>query len=88
MCHNEEKIRNFLCCCSLCRYPSGGEFCLNRQIIRESYRFNMYLTWMAIIASLLMGIGALLIFIFAVKKTTLRIWRRPGIRSSGRILRS
>lgn len=28
----------------------------------------MYLTWIAIIASLLMGIGAVLIFIFAVKK--------------------
>lgn len=28
----------------------------------------MYLTWIAIIASLLMGIGAVLIFIYAVKK--------------------
>lgn len=28
----------------------------------------MYLTWIAIIASLLMGIGVVLIFIFAVKK--------------------
>jgi hypothetical protein len=32
----------------------------------------MYLTWIAIIASLLMGIGAVLIFIFAVKKDYFR----------------
>ncbi len=29
---------------------------------------NMYLTWIAILASLLMGIGAVLIFIYAVKR--------------------
>ncbi|MGE0101049.1 MAG: cbb3-type cytochrome oxidase assembly protein CcoS [Blastocatellales bacterium] len=28
----------------------------------------MYLTWIAILASLLMGIGAVLIFIYAVKR--------------------
>jgi len=28
----------------------------------------MYLTWIAIIASLMMGIGAVLIFIYAVKR--------------------
>ena len=32
----------------------------------------MYLTWIAIIASLLMGIGAVLIFIFAVKQDYFR----------------
>ena len=32
----------------------------------------MYLTWIAIIASLLMGIGAVLIFIFAVKRDYFR----------------
>ncbi len=33
---------------------------------------NMAFTWIAIIASLLMGIGALLIFIFAVKQDYFR----------------
>lgn len=32
----------------------------------------MYLTWIAIIASLLMGIGAVLIFVFAVKRDYFR----------------
>ncbi len=32
----------------------------------------MYLTWIAIIASLLMGIGAVLLFVFAVKRDYFR----------------
>ncbi len=48
--------------------PIGRRKCLKGHFVREGNSLSMYLTWIAIIASLLMGIGAVLIFIFAVKK--------------------
>jgi hypothetical protein len=46
----------------------------------------MYLTWIAIIASLLMGIGAALVFIFAVKKDYFRNIKNRERHSADRIV--
>jgi hypothetical protein len=45
-------------------------------------------TWIAIIASLLMGIGALLIFIFAVKQDYFRNLEDAKYQVFGQILRN
>ena len=43
----------------------------------------MELTWVAIAASLCMGLGAAFLFVFAVKRTGFAIWKTPSIRCSG-----